>query len=708
MLVPIKIITTFFSKPMKNIFKLTVLLVILTVTRSKAQIAYYDAVKLDAIFSAGTLNDSTFKIASNILYNYSNKSDSNPFAVQAQFQTNPFVPAFYKVYTPTTPALTNLARINSLAPPNAGIWSSGGGAFQQGLSSLGSTDVTAFADGIAQFLVDRAKAELDEAFFDKLKDFMDDYPEVETLFPNTYVLLNNFKSYEYANLLNTLKEAFDKDLKLLPADIIKLKDLDINDCLTGAASGYVNGSYCAECQVRVAKIKNFFSSDAGIFLLSGLQIGNGVLQKQPVPEIINSVVQPGFLLGYTNTGNPALAVNIKNSLRLINTISQSIKSDQPGANYINNTDFDNLINNGPVQHLFFALLYQQIYNQDKAATMAINGVNLVGKEGILKPNDVSGVINYLKNLYSQAKNLELIYATLEKDKLNLKADLSQDYIVLFQTLQQVFQSSFALDIIDPNLSTTQVANQLNTIAHFTNASLQIANDITVRNYNAAVMGTLSILSEVVNVHNAGDQDLKLFLSSFLKYGSFASNIILAKNAGDAEKALEAVALPVGSYSIKQRSATNISVNGYLGYGFDIDPKHGLYARGLYAPVGFSASIGLGPKLGGALTFFASVIDVGALVSYKLQNTTASGSNTDTMKQEVRLESIFSPSAQIFFEIPRWPVAIGTGWRMTPKLFYSNNSTLTAVPAKSVINVAILIDIPILTLHNTPYKTSAGN
>jgi hypothetical protein len=70
---------------------------------------------------------------------------------------------------------------------------------------------------------------------------------------------------------------------------------------------------------------------------------------------------------------------------------------------------------------------------------------------------------------------------------------------------------------------------------------------------------------------------------------------------------------------------------------------------------------------------------------------------------VRLESIFSPSAQMFFELGGYPFAVGGGWRKTPKLFYSSNSTFTVVQSKNVFNFSVLVDIPFFTILNHPFE-----
>ncbi len=153
------------------------------------------------------------------------------------------VPKNYKIFTNYQEALTilskytdsagtgmsfidrdNLISILSTNPFLTSYFQVGTGQSPQNIfgsivKTIGGLDVTAFADGLAKFLVERTKEELNEAFFRKFADFLKYYPEFKILFPNTDVLVDNFNSWEYANLLNTLREAFDKDVKELLANL---------------------------------------------------------------------------------------------------------------------------------------------------------------------------------------------------------------------------------------------------------------------------------------------------------------------------------------------------------------------------------------------------------------------------------------------------------------------------------------------------------
>ncbi|MEQ9288489.1 MAG: hypothetical protein RIG77_16335 [Cyclobacteriaceae bacterium] len=102
---------------------------------------------------------------------------------------------------------------NSYKPGEAENESFNPFALGAGVSSLGGLNITTFADEFSQFLIDRARQELNIAFFQRLKTFFDKTPEIRVLFPKTADALENLLSYEYPTMLQTLKNVFHEDLK---------------------------------------------------------------------------------------------------------------------------------------------------------------------------------------------------------------------------------------------------------------------------------------------------------------------------------------------------------------------------------------------------------------------------------------------------------------------------------------------------------------
>ena len=89
------------------------------------------------------------------------------------------------------------------------------------LSSIGGLDVTTIADGFAKFIVKRTKKELSIAFFDKFKEFISKYPDLRTVFPQTYRALTVIgdEIYNYEAYIQTLRESFENDLSTLEKNL---------------------------------------------------------------------------------------------------------------------------------------------------------------------------------------------------------------------------------------------------------------------------------------------------------------------------------------------------------------------------------------------------------------------------------------------------------------------------------------------------------
>lgn len=580
------------------------------------------------------------------------------------------------------------------------------------LSSVGGLDVTAFADGLAQFLVERTKDELNEAFFRKFASFLNYYPEFKTLFPNTQTFVDNFNSWEYANLLNTLKEAFDKDIKQIMANFIKLRYLKKSDCQPAGTTTCNN--LCNACQQRVDDIGKFFRKNEGLFLLSALQIGNGILSEQKVPDILFSVTKPDFLLGYTDATNPQAATDLKNTLQLMNIVSYSLKSNQTGKHYLTSDEFALLGSDPALRRLYIGLIYQQIKNANNGSGLTIGNLDV---STLLTPQNLDGLTNYSTNLLNQARNLQGTYDKLVKDRLDAKADLSPDYASVFDAVKTFLQAASNTTLINRAIT---IPAKLSTVFELTSQTLQIAHDISVRNYNAVVIGTLKFISDASKPYINDYPGLQQFNSALLKYGSFAANVVLSKNAEEVKESIKSFALPAGSSSIKKNSYFNISLNAYVGFSWGIknNPSKSSYKTkatdgtdsvvklnggasvGVYAPVGIGFNWGhiLGPKNPWSVSAFVSLIDVGALVGYRFVNDTTQISNSF----KVSLSNILAPGGNIIIGLPNMPISIGGGLQWIPTLQRDPSSnTLYNVNYSGVRwQLFVAVDLPLLNFHTS--------
>jgi hypothetical protein len=613
---------------------------------------YMDAIEFSKALTPGADVKSLEKLV-NIVSFYADRKDININNISTVLGTMPFL----KEYVPFLPAIAPAATAKgSVGAPT----SSPGG--------IAGLDVTNISDGIAKFLIERGRQELSMAFFDRFKKDLERYPELKVLFAESSLILMNIESYNIQNLLQELKDAFMKDLLNIPNNILALRSLTKESCKGDT-----------RCEERINSLISTFTSSRGhdtrLFILP-LICMQGVIDGNNIIDITNKMSADSAICA-TND-------NFNSIIKLSSILLESLRNpNTDGGLFLNQAGVRNLFYSRDLLNIFLGLIYQKY----KAPGLNCYAGLTIGTKNM---EDIfTLIINSRVSFYATLTSLDKInaaYASIQRSiRDNQKVDAASYASAIMASISMLDNISRSLEILIPKSlpeNYTRFASNLKIAGN-------ICLDIQNKNYAGIFNGTIKFINDNAIANDETRERL-------VKYLSFAANLSSAKTSDEVKEALNAVALPPGSYSIKQRSAFNISLNGYVGYNWDFNG--GLYANGVYAPVGFSASCGLGRKHGGALTLFAAVIDVGALVAYRLQNGV-----TDDLKQDIRLESILAPSAQLFIGIPKTPIAAGIGWRRTAKLFYSADESFTVIKPKSVFSASILIDIPIFTLKNNAYK-----
>jgi hypothetical protein len=639
---------------------------------AQSQIAYYDALELSGYYNPATRvfksDPASLNAVGIIIKKYcTNLPDTTNWAdvKDAIITDNPANPNFNPLLAPyfnITPAL-------------------GVTAFAAGksiLSSIGGLDVTTFADGLAKFLVKRTKEELYVSFFENLADEKK-FPEFKILFPRTHELVENFKAWEYSNIINTLRESFDKDLKELLANIPKFKDVD-------------TAQYEDKVKARLRAIKSFFSGDRGKLVLSALALGQGILSGQKLPDIIHNLAGPGYLGGILQDDV------LKNSLRLLDILSMSFRSNTAGRSYISKTEFDSLAGDPVALRIFCGLVYQQI----KSESIFISEIRVAER---LAQNIMATIHNleaYYDELVNEAEKIAAAWKALKETKAKGELDFTEYGNAMFESLNNFLDQIQQVESLVPGLKLSgKVMNTFNTAKEV----MEIAHDITVRNYSGAISATLHFITK----HAENSEDMKSFTGFLVKFGSFAANVVQAKSSDEVEKAIESVVLPVGSASIKKHSGFNIAINAYVGiYGGrqrqKTDTKF-VDVGGVYAPAGVSFSWGLGnPEKKesdkyrpSSFSLFATVIDISPLVAYRFSN------YNDTLANDIkiRLSQVFSPGLHAAFGLPKIPLSFGGGFNWSPLLTKVEKESITVLnkdtrPFRWQLFLAV--DIPLINFY----------
>ena len=733
--------------------------------KSFSQNAYHDAIAISKYLVNDSLStDSASKAEySKILNNYlikphnvfTPKTIFNDYTLPASPNFNPFLKNFFPlpvegIGAATGPPLTK--KVGSL------------------LSSVGSLDVTNIADGLARFLIKRGKEELNIAFFQRMKEFLDGNIEARTLFPATSIFLGKIAAYRYSELLQSLRESFYKDISNLIVNLNLLIDLPKYQDLLKALPEI-------RVAIRSAKIISELSQS-------------------------DSSMHPANLIAHLAALNEwgEMNINLKSSWQVLDRISESVRR----LDTVRNIKLDTLKVANDSFVLKTSILSENVSQID--SDKIVKGKSLIVKSAqmqLVSSNDIAWIkfSDFNKDILDDPITLKiylgLLYQRMDsivfrdsidnvmsvqkfmfnnRDNIFRIADLVENFLILANDVEQSIKDirnkkekgftnddyytyiEKAIDVIDygfkvANVVKDGIAND-RYIAMARNAS-DLYKNIYTKNYNAAVMNGYLILEEVLTKSkDAIDSKDSLFRNSaasispvtitnfnttkdsidnsnlfekdstnkrlklvggILKYGNVMASIVKSESAEDAQAAIEAAVLPAGSSSIKKNTSWNVSLNAYIGGYFgrsvnttdEIDGNNS--KAGVTAPVGIALSKGLGHyKNGspvGALSFFASLIDVGAIAGFRLNN------DSTALEQKVTLNDIFTPGGYLVYGIglpfkglSYVPLSIGYGWQYGSKLYNKKDGKL-GISDKSRwrSNWFITIDIPLANFWTKNYK-----
>ncbi len=613
------------------------------------------------------------------------------------------------------------------------------------------TDVTALADGLAQFMVARAKEELNIAFFVRFKETLEDprFLELRMLFPETFQSLQNIDQNIYLlnNYLQTLREAMQHDLAQIIEHAFEVIGQD--------------------------KFRPFFEQnpELDVVVRVGLRTADALRNHMHPGDLVKSLARTDF--------SPSdFSRNFSSAMKTLNLFSQSLRSDTTGSYWVNSFEiYNGLLNKDDVFKIYLGLLLEQARQEDITFYSGDKKYVLSSFFEQLKPDDYIGIKRYISSLTEKTGQLDKLTKEMKRDPG--KADFD-DYYRFFNTSLDLISAAFEVSSWpDGNIrkKITELKVPASRCISVARQSSYIALNVKSREYASAVMNlaTLldtifssktnisrinSILTEISDYigkhptllkegfkksdfvdllndylkkptpenldavdHYTSDKsitedpfmsakfnEIKAMLvtagmmniiGQIIKYGTFAANITRAQSAEEVKSALESAALPVGSYRIKRQSSFNISLNGYVGLtgGFQFDSAGNSGVIGAWAPVGPAFSWGnlcRNGKNSASLSIFVPVIDIGALALFRLND------DSTEIKSSITLNQILAPGLFFSLGFPGMPISFSAGYQMAPLL----QSLSTGQPVLNSKNwgrimVSIAVDIPLFNLYSKP-------
>jgi hypothetical protein len=528
---------------------------------------------------------------------------------------------------------------------------------------------------LVNVIIERAKQELTVAFFDRFKTDLQRMQALDTLFPKTTAFIVNIESYMYAGSLNTLRQAFSSDIANLPAQIPAAFNTD---------------------EVKQILIKHPQYSKA-LLMLPGVSLINSIMKGNSAGNDVKSL--------YPDTMVQKADTNIYAILQTIATLSESVRDSTGKTNWITPDSFNAQIATVKVNSdLFFGLLFEEcknIYYQPKphAAPVSLSAFVGANSNAAAIQAAITAIINGFSGLTADIETLK-----------NLKvADRFDQIITTINDLPPSCQTAFnsAATLFSISSAAQNAANQVFTFIPQLTAIVQNVHDTQ---YSAAVFNSIILFNTLLQ----NNQDTTV--QNFLKYASFMAAIAESKTSADISNAIAAAILPAGSSSIKANTKFSISINSYIGAGMywevynsnQIPGKNlTLPTFGVSLPIGVAVNWGTKGKAVGSLSVFASIIDLGAVASFKLSTP---DSTTTQSLPNFTWQNLLAPG--IYFVLGRIansPLAFGIGVQKGPQLRSINYTQTSGAVIDLSQNEALrfgaflTVDIPFFNLLSVPYK-----
>lgn len=530
--------------------------------------------------------------------------------------------------------------------------------------SVGGLPATAFADGLAKFLVERTRAELNMAFVNRFRDFLIKTPEMSILFPSTSQALMGIDRdiFRYSYFLESIRNTTKSDVKGLVGNL---------------------KVYVARPDFPVFKDQPTLKA----FLPSIIGLSESLKEGIHPAEVLNRLANEN--LGVEDP----LAGNIQSSFKLVNYLSQAFTKQDGGAGrqWVNSNEVAKLLNNRQGASIFLGLLYHRADGFTFGATK-VRLKDVLGR--------IAGVDAQIQDLLHMLQEFSRVTTTLDDQGVAMSrqssAAASQQQTLSFQdyfsrTTNLVVQGIAIKKHLFGMTDSTEI-KVTDKIVNVLRLSNQLSGDIKEKQHTAAILHLTLLLAELID----GPRMDKL-RSGVMRYGSFMASIADAQTSEEVKHIVEAFALPVGSSAIKKHFNFNISLNAYVGPTAGFENYIDFNAIGskpfvaLHAPVGIAASWGMN---GHSVSAFFPIIDIGAFTAFRFEDPYSAS------LPEINFSNIIAPGAYIVWGIPKVPISVGFGGQMGPNLRKININSAQIEGRAWRIGAFISVDIPIVNIYTS--------
>ena len=411
------------------------------------------------------------------------------------------------------------------------------------LSSIGGLDVTSFADAFAKFIVKRTKQELNIAFFDKFKQFITKYPDLQTVFPQTYITLNIIgdEIYNYQAYLQTLRESFENDLSALNKNLPTIID----------------------------NHPDFFHQhpELAATLNSGCYIAGALQDKVHPGDILNN-----YPAGYLDSLNK----NWKGAIQTLQLFSNSLRDTATNTDsvyWVSSKQINQLVNNATAFKIYLGLVYQDAKNKYAGVHYDFKGkdTTLVQILNALPFDSIyTSYKNFVARFSEKTDNLNMMIKNYRKagnDSLAYQQyyDYFNSSISLLKQCTEISKLPYLKERL-PNL-----AEAMKDYFDVAQSSAKLVLDVNRRNYASAVVNAVHIYDVIKTKHTSSlksnkqkntDELVSKDIDDKIKKAANNETVIINNNTINNAAGLTAVTKITDDYNKRQikQADDNIAIN----------------------------------------------------------------------------------------------------------------------------------------------------
>ncbi|NCI46096.1 hypothetical protein [Sediminibacterium soli] len=644
----------------------------------QAQYAAIDAIKLKPLYNASQQkfrsDPQSLVLLGTVLKDYSRPAwrTQNGIAVTAvldEFENNPFL----------TGLLPGLTSSTEMAKNNA-----------PGIAFAGADLQSVIIDGIARFIVDRMKQELQAVFFQKFYEKISsaEYRDCQLLFPATYRQLLSIgkEIYRYETYLQSLRNAFGNDMLAIIPNLDNL--------------------------IRNGRFAVFFEQHRELraMALTALFLGKQISEGKSPGQVFEAY-DP--YEADEATGSPATDAEKARTgmIAFLQQVSLSLKSNTADQYWINASQLAQL--NDPVcLRIYLGLLYERIKLIDCGHSLSFGTImTAAAGQGARLADYFRGILNSVAFCQERFRELQR----------PAKKTVS-DYLAYFSAVTHFWESISTNEPFSAALPVSMQSHMQQVWELYGKTTAGIDNILTAyqalqeKKYGMLLSSIRSLYSlrydpALMQADREQRRSLDRTMDFLFEYGTLMAEVAESSDSKQVYAAINRAAMPVGGSRVKREQFFNISLAAYGGLFIgkewieNVSDHSIANSYGLTAPIGIALSWGKirfckdrrteGNK---SFSLFISMIDVGAVVSFRFRN--------DTLNEipKVGFRDIIAPGLHVIWGLGKTPLSLSAGWQTGTNLrsvkagYNEYNNSQSAR-----FSLGLLVDIPIWNLYSRKTK-----